>query len=120
MSETFPVTLAGRTWQLPHLPFRILKKLQPRLLAKGAALFGGDLKTLVFRLDEEQLDALAEDAFTALNFAEPTLSKEQFLELPFSSSELLQTVPSLMQACGLELKKAEGQPIEAEDAEKKA
>jgi hypothetical protein len=119
MSETFPITLAGKTWQIPHLPFRILKKLQPRLLAKGASLFGGDLKTLVFRLEEEQLDALAEDAFTAISFVEPTLTQEQFLELPFSSRELLETVTSLMRAGGLEVRKpAAGE--EPGDDEKKA
>ena len=36
--ETFVVELAGRRWALPHLPFRLIKTIQPALFQ----LYAGD------------------------------------------------------------------------------
>ena len=41
--ETFPVSLGGKSWALPHLPFRAIKAIQPALYdiyvaAGGAAM----------------------------------------------------------------------------------
>ena len=39
--EPFIVSLAGRRWALPHLPFRAVKKIQPALFQIYSELGGG-------------------------------------------------------------------------------
>jgi hypothetical protein len=53
--DSFVVELAGRRWALPHLPFRIIKSVQPALFkAYSDAAQAGNAA-----LAEEQIDALA-------------------------------------------------------------
>lgn len=99
--ETFPITLGGRTWALEHLPFRVLKKAQPKLLLRGNALYEGGGNGVLLRLDEEALDDLAETAFLAVSVVDPSLTREAFLELRFTSADLLAALPNVMKACGL-------------------
>lgn len=109
--ETFPVTLAGQTWDLPRLPFRVCKKVQPRLLKRSRDLFGGRgeasepgfAMALALRLDEPVLDDLADAAYFAVSAVDPKLTREAFLELPFTSGELVAAMKPLLQACGLEV-----------------
>src|SRR5208337_2020844 len=59
--ETFAVMLSGRSWALPHLPFRAIKAIQPALfeiyLAAGGSAMSSDS---VVQLGEPELDRLAE------------------------------------------------------------
>ena len=55
----------------------------------------------VARLNEAQLDRLAEATWRAVSFVEPELSLTKFLELPFSVGELIQVFPSVARAAGL-------------------
>jgi hypothetical protein len=100
--ETFVVTLGGRSWALPHLPFRAIKSIQPALfdvyLAAGGASMSSDS---VARLGEAELDRLAEATWSAIAHVEPALSYADFLELPFSVGELIQAFPSIARAAGL-------------------
>ena len=100
--ETFAVALAGRSWALPHLPFRAIKAIQPALfdiyLAAGGASLTGDS---VARLGETELDKLAEAIWRAVAHVEPALSYAEFLELPFSVGELIQAFPAVARAAGL-------------------
>lgn len=100
--ETFTVALAGRTWQVPHLPFRAIKAIQPALfdiyLAAGGQSMSGDS---VARLAETHLDQLAEATWRAISFVDPALSHSDFLDLPFSVGELIQAFPALAKAAGL-------------------
>jgi hypothetical protein len=100
--ESFPVALGGRQWSLPHLPFRAIKKIQPALFQLYAELGGAAISPAsVAQLSEAQLDRLAEATYQAIAHAEPELSREAFLELPFSVSELMQAFPAVAQAAGL-------------------
>jgi len=100
--ETFPVTLAGRVWSLPHLPFRAIKAIQPALfdiyLAAGGA---GMTSDSVARLKEAELERLAEATWRALAHVDPALSYADFLDLPFSIGDLIQAFPSIAKAAGL-------------------
>jgi hypothetical protein len=100
--ETFPVTLGGRTWILPHLPFRAIKAIQPALydiyLAAGGPAMSNET---VARLGERELERLAEATWRAVAHVEPNLPFAEFLELPFSVGDLIRAFPSLAQAAGL-------------------
>ena len=96
--ETFPVSLGGKTWSVPHLPFRTIKAIQPALFdvyleAGGPAMSGES----VARLSEAQLDRLAEATWRAVSFVDPELTCGTFLELPFSVGELIQAFPASRQ-----------------------
>ncbi len=95
--ETFVVELAGRRWALPHLPFRVIKSIQPALFkvyADAAKL--GDAA-----LTEAQIDNLAFAAWRAISQVEPALAFDDFLALPFSVADLLATLPAVAHAAGL-------------------
>ena len=100
--EAFPISLGGKIWSVPHLPFRAIKMIQPALfnayLAAGGSSMSGET---VARLDESQLDRLAEATWRAVSFVEPELSLAKFLDLPFSVGELIQAFPSVARAAGL-------------------
>ena len=100
--EAFAISLGGKSWSVPHLPFRAIKAIQPALfdiyLAAGGSSMSGDS---VARLSEAQLDRFAEATWRAISFVEPELSFANFLELPFSVGELIQAFPSVAKAAGL-------------------
>lgn len=100
--ETFPIALGGRSWVLPHLPFRAIKGIQPALydiyLAAGGASMSKDG---VARLGEKELERLAEAIWRAVVHVDPALSFADFLELPFSVGDLIQAFPSVAKAAGL-------------------
>jgi hypothetical protein len=100
--EAFAISLGGKTWAVPHLPFRAIKAIQPMLfdvyVAAGGSSMSGES---VARLNEAQLDRLAEATWRAVSFVEPALSFADFLDLPFSVGELIQAFPSVAKAAGL-------------------
>ena len=100
--ETFAVTLGGKRWDLPHLPFRAIKAIQPALfdiyLAAGGPAISNDS---IARLGEAELDRLAEATWRAIAHVDPALSYSDFLDLPFTVGELIQAFPSVAKAAGL-------------------
>ena len=113
------IILAGRYWDLQPLPFQLLKKVQPRLIARFRD-FGDDAMSTALRLDEEALEDLADCAFLAIGCVDKTLTREAFFELPFSVLELLGAAEPLLSACGMRRRRADeaGEGVES-DAEKK-
>jgi hypothetical protein len=108
--EAFAISLGGRRWAVPHLPFRAIKAIQPVLFqvyleAGGPAMSGES----VARLSEAQLDRLAEATWRAVSFVDPELSYADFLDLPFSVGELIQAFPAVAQAAGLRPGRIENQ-----------
>ncbi len=100
--ETFAISLGGKTWSVPHLPFRAIKVIQPALFDVYLAAGGSSMSAeSVARLSETQLDRLAEATWRAIAFVEPELSLVNFLDLPFSVGELIQAFPSVARAAGL-------------------
>jgi hypothetical protein len=94
---SFPVTLSDRKWQLPHLPFRLVKIIQPVLMHVYAE--AGSTSTTL--LTEEQIDRLARATWQALNHVDPQLTLDEFMSLPFSIADLFSALPSVAQAAGL-------------------
>ena len=88
--EPFIISLGGKTWSVPHLPFRAIKAIQPALFDVYLAAGGSSMSAeSVARLSEAQLDRLAEATWRAIAFVEPELSLVNFLDLPFSVGELI-------------------------------
>lgn len=100
--EPFSISLGGKTWSVPHLPFRAIKAIQPALFDVYLAAGGSSMSAeSVARLSEAQLERLAEATWRAIAFVEPELSLVRFLELPFSVGELIKAFPSVAKAAGL-------------------
>ncbi len=93
--EGFAVELAGRRWTLPHLPFRIVKAVQPALFKAYSEA------SQQAALSEEQIDALASAAWRAISHVDPALNYEDFLALSFTVADLLATLPAVAEAAGL-------------------
>ena len=104
--ETFPVDLGGCHWDLPHLPFRLVKKIQPAVAAISRAFPTAlDAQRALVNLDEAALDAIADVVFAAVNAVDgaPSMSKDAFYELPFASGNLVAALPSVLSACGMKI-----------------
>ena len=100
--EPFLVALGGRRWELPHLPFRAIKAIQPILFQLYGELGGAEAGLTSFaRFTEAQLDRLAEAAYYAIAVVDKELSREAFFELPFSVGELILAFPAIARAAGL-------------------
>lgn len=109
--EPFIITLAGRQWALPHLPFRAIKKIQPALFQIYAELGGGGASIAsIAQLSEAQLDRLADAVFHGIAHVDAALTHEAFLDLPFSVSELIQAFPAIAKAAGLRATSAPSEP----------
>jgi hypothetical protein len=109
--ETFLVSLGGRRWSLPHLPFRAIKKIQPALFQVYSELGGAAMSTAsVTQLSEAHLDRLAEATYLAITNVDPELSRESFLDLPFSVGELMQAFPAVASAAGLRAVQSAAEP----------
>ena len=97
--ETFEVALGGKRWAVPHLPFRAIKAIQPALFDIYVAAGGASMSSeSVARLGEAELDRLAEATWRAIAHVDPALVYADFLELPFSVGELIQTFPAIARA----------------------
>lgn len=95
--EGFAVHLGGRSWMLPHLPFRVIKAVQPALFKvySDAASAGSAA------LAESQIDDLAGATWRAIAHVDADLTYEEFLALRFSVADLFAALPSIAQAAGL-------------------
>ena len=112
--EPFAISLGGKTWSVPHLPFRAIKAIQPALFDVYLAAGGASMSVeSVARLSEAQLDRLAEATWRAIAFVEPQLSLVEFLDLPFSVGELIKAFPSVAKAAGLRPSGVEDQSLPA-------
>jgi hypothetical protein len=112
--EAFAISLGGKSWSVPHLPFRAIKAIQPALFELYLAAGGGAMTAeSVARLNESQLDRLAEATWKAVSFVEPELTFANFLDLAFSVGELIQAFPSVARAAGLRPGKIEDSALAA-------
>ncbi len=100
--EPFPIALGGKTWALPHLPFRAIKAIQPALYDIYVAAGGAEMSSdSVARLGEAELERLAEATWRAIAHVDPALTFADFLDLPFSVGDLIQAFPAVAKAAGL-------------------
>ena len=109
--ETFRVELGGKAWDVPHLPFRAIKAIQPALygfyVSAGGAAMTSDT---IARLSEADLDRLADAIWRTVSAADPALTFADFLDLPFSVSDLIRVFPAVAKAVGLRPASSEAAP----------
>jgi hypothetical protein len=100
------LSLGGRTWTIAPLSWRKCKEVEPLLFAffRAAANAGAD----VILMDRAVLNGLADAAFIAISAAEPTVTRDQFDDLPFASRDLLMITPVIARAVGMEPVAARG------------
>ena len=85
------VTLAGREWFVPVLAIRQARVVVPglmRLMPVLQAMQTGDAAAMA-QLSEANFDAIVGVVHAALTRAYPDLSREEFLDLPASTPELV-------------------------------
>lgn len=93
------IDLAGRTWTLPPLPWRIVREIQPAI---GTFFtLAGESGANTLRLTTAELDALAGVVFTAAAHVDRTLTRESFDDLAFSPLDVVRAIPAVARACGL-------------------
>jgi hypothetical protein len=102
--------LGGKSWSVPPLPWRVVKRIEPSMLAlyKEAKRAEVDLE-----LKTDFLDMLATVVFHVLECADshdgdPPPTREAFEDLPFHSRDLLALLPRVGAACGLQKAKPNG------------
>jgi hypothetical protein len=97
---SFRIELGGKAWTLPPLPWRIVREVQPALGRFYDASGSGDASRVI-RLSTDDLDGLAAAFYRSLAHVEPTLSRDDFDNLPFAPNDLIRAIPALSRACGL-------------------
>ncbi len=100
--ESFPVTLGGRRWELPHLAGGVVRKLQPRLLRLNAAMRGETAEEAGFRVDEAALEELTDIAVLALSQVDPGVTRGTLDGLRIRPVQLISAQIAFMRACGME------------------
>ncbi len=108
MSQTYPLTLGGRRWELAELPFGIIRKLQPRLF-RLAAPFVGAAAAQAPLLSESVIEEMLDIVVDAIKTVDPTITRDALDALHFGVADLQAAQTAIMLACGLELR-ARGEP----------
>ena len=103
MSEgAFLVSLGGRRWSPAASSLPGDQENSASVVPGLFRLGGGAISTAsVAQLSEAQLDRLAEATYLAIAHVDPELSRESFLDLPFSVSELMEAFPAVANSAGL-------------------
>lgn len=99
MTYTRPITLGGRTFDVPSLPLRINRVVYPLIRAlsmpddnpEGSSFVARVLAAngSIFAVSDAEMDILIEIAWGGASAAEKTLSRGEFDDLPISPVELL-------------------------------
>lgn len=85
------ISLAGREWFVPMLAMRQARVVVPglmRLMPVLQTLQSGEASAMA-QLSQANFDAIVEVVHAALTRAYPALSREEFLDLPASTPELI-------------------------------
>ncbi len=100
----YPVTLGGYTFDVPSLPWRVVKQVQPGLLALVGGLPSNERGV---RITAADADAIGNYIFQAIALSPQgqTLTREAFEELPIALLEMAEAVNPILRACGLKFDK---------------
>lgn len=92
------ITLAKREWFVPVLAMRQNRVAVPRLIRLMPMLEKMQKKPDV--LSEENVDAIIDVVHAALTRAYPALTREEFLDLPISTQELIWALAPILRQTG--------------------
>jgi hypothetical protein len=97
------ITLGGKTWVIPPLPFKVCKRMQsPLIRISEKAIEAVHTKRINAFVDDD-IETLACWVWEATQNAEEgdKLTMEEFEALRFSVQDLLGAFPAVARACGL-------------------
>ena len=100
--EKFSIELAGRSWTIARLPWRIVRVVQPKLLRHSRKLTEGDPSKALSRLDEHVLAEQIECIALAVSTVDPNVTAEFLDGLPLRSAAVLNAATQVLRACGLD------------------
>jgi hypothetical protein len=96
------VMLAGREWFVPTLAMRQSRVVVPalmRLMPVLSEMRGGDASAMA-RMSEEDFENIIAIVHAALTRAYPALTRDEFLDLPASTTELVAAIAVVMRQTG--------------------
>jgi hypothetical protein len=99
--EFFEVALGGRVWALPPLPFRLIRRLQPRLLRIVALFADAGPEDVGIRLDEKTIEEMLGVTAQALAYVDPSVTSDTLDDMVFTTAALVAAQAQVMAACGL-------------------
>ncbi len=88
------ITLAGKEWFVPTLALRQSRVVVPALIRLLPDL--AELPSNWAPLSDDGFDSIIDVVHVGLTRAYPTLSREEFLDLPISTSELIGALAVVM------------------------
>jgi hypothetical protein len=102
------ISLGGKTWTIPPLPFVVCKKMQPALIRLSQKAVHAASTDNLSAFTEEDIEDLAKWVWTATQNASDgeAVTRDQFEHLRFSVQDLLVAYPPVARACGLKWGKA--------------
>jgi hypothetical protein len=104
------ITLGEHTYAIPMLAPRQNRIVIPKLLALMKQMAGEDGKTInPLALDTASYDELLDLTWVAITRAQPTLTKDEFLDRPVTLMELITGMDVVAKQCGV-LKRQDGVP----------
>lgn len=107
------VFLGGKKWSVPMLAARQNKIIDPLILGllPVFAQWQTDKKATLLQLGTQQYDALLEIAFIAIGRVHTELTREQFLDLPITLTELIAAFSVIAQQTGIFARGAPGEVL---------
>jgi hypothetical protein len=106
MSENEPVfvvKLGDRTWNLPKLPWGVVRKVQPPLLRQARHLAEGDEAGMFRRFDEGAMARQTEAISIALRHVDPDATVGNLDAMHFTLGDLTLASIEVLRACGLDV-----------------
>ena len=100
-------SFAGRDYELPRLPWRLSKQVQPALM-QVLSQFGGASAPALAALPSAEYDRLGEAVRLALTSVDASMTREAFGELPIGLADLVAAIPAVCLASGLSMRDADG------------
>ncbi len=97
------IKLAGREWFVPVLAMRQARIVVPglmRLMPTLQAMQSGDVGAMA-RLSQDNFDAILDVVYAALTRAYPKLARDEFLDLPATTVELVAALSVVTRQTGL-------------------
>lgn len=101
--DDLKITLGGKEWPIPELPWGVTKKLMP-LMSKCAHIDPNNVT-------DEKMEAIGSVMLLAIKAGTPDMTAEKFDAMPVKLIEMLRAIPIILKAA--DLKTVETKPGEA-------
>ena len=97
------IKLGKREFPIPELPWRVTKKLMPKM-SQCASINPGNIT-------DEKMEAIGEAIWLVVSFGTPDLKRDEFENLTMSLQQMIEAIPIIIRQA--DLKTVETKPGEA-------